>query len=236
MIPVSWRHPNSKQTGKENTMKQLTLASLALAMTLELTGTVLAVPASSTNKGMPGRGERYGRDYAGWKSCYADKNFGCYLYCHPKSGVYYYWCGRDSCYYPVDYCPYDTYCYGGGCLVPSCPVYEPTRPPVCPHPVTKGPINTIHPIIGHPAPTPEPIIGRLPPGPIIGGHGPVITGHGPIIEPIPVTTVNQGPPTNTTIFSKPVAGTTAVASAAAAGKGNGTATANGHNSGDHRRK
>ena len=44
------------------------------------------------------------------KSCWSS-SYGCKTYWCPSTCAWYYWCVPDSCYYPVTYCPYQTYCW-----------------------------------------------------------------------------------------------------------------------------
>src|SRR3954447_23409858 len=99
-------------------LKALTLAALVLAP-------MTAAAAEPARRGEP-RGEHrdyhrehgkkfehgyyyHGREHRHWTSCYFDDRFGCYLYHCPATEAYYYWCERDTCYYPTTHCPYNTY-------------------------------------------------------------------------------------------------------------------------------
>jgi hypothetical protein len=50
-----------------------------------------------------------GRGGHRWSAKVWDHRYGCGLYHDGDTGCWYYWCPPDDCYYPVDYCPYDTY-------------------------------------------------------------------------------------------------------------------------------
>lgn len=50
-----------------------------------------------------------GREHNHWSERCWNANYGCQTYWCPSVGSWYYWCQPDECYYPVSYCPYDTY-------------------------------------------------------------------------------------------------------------------------------
>jgi hypothetical protein len=52
-----------------------------------------------------------GSDHCQWSCECRDERYGCVLYYDNGCSCYYYYCQPDDCYYPVDYCPYDTYCW-----------------------------------------------------------------------------------------------------------------------------
>jgi hypothetical protein len=52
-----------------------------------------------------------GRDNHFWSRHYWNSRYGCYTYWCPSSSCWYYWCQPDDCYYPVEYCPYQKYCW-----------------------------------------------------------------------------------------------------------------------------
>jgi hypothetical protein len=59
-----------------------------------------------------------GRNHSHWSYQRWDARYGCYCYYDPCCTSWYYWCEPASCYYPVSYCPYQTYCW-------NTPVVEP---------------------------------------------------------------------------------------------------------------
>ena len=52
-----------------------------------------------------------GRNHNHWSYCRYDARYGCNCYYDPCCSSWYYWCEPASCYYPVTYCPYRTYCW-----------------------------------------------------------------------------------------------------------------------------
>jgi hypothetical protein len=52
-----------------------------------------------------------GRDHNHWSSSRWDSRYGCECYYDPSCSSWYYWCEPACCYYPVSYCPYQTYCW-----------------------------------------------------------------------------------------------------------------------------
>src|SRR5947209_6873501 len=52
-----------------------------------------------------------GKYHQHWSYSYFDKRYGSYLYYDPCCYSYYYYCAPKACYYPVSYCPYQTYCW-----------------------------------------------------------------------------------------------------------------------------
>ena len=52
-----------------------------------------------------------GRSHAHWSCSRFDTRYGCTCYFDPCCECWYYWCQPASCYYPVTYCPYRTYCW-----------------------------------------------------------------------------------------------------------------------------
>lgn len=50
-----------------------------------------------------------GGNHYHWRYRQWDARYGCYCYYDPSCTTWYYWCQPDSCYYPVNYCPYRTY-------------------------------------------------------------------------------------------------------------------------------
>jgi len=51
----------------------------------------------------------HGRNDNHWAFHRWDARYGCDLYWDPGLACWYYWCQPDDCYYPVSYCPYNTY-------------------------------------------------------------------------------------------------------------------------------
>jgi hypothetical protein len=89
--------------------------------------------AYTVNRTQPGRYANYhqtygtrfaygyfyrGRNHAHWSYQRWDARYGCNCYYDPCCTCWYYWCEPASCYYPVSYCPYQTYCW-------NTPVVEP---------------------------------------------------------------------------------------------------------------
>jgi hypothetical protein len=109
-------------------MRRFILNTLALGVMVQAVGGVQAGPANGgrreSNEARKEDGRR-DRGYKGWSSRYFDERFGCFLYRDEGKGGYYYWCQRDNCYYPTEYCPYNTYNFGSGCVFSDCPVREP---------------------------------------------------------------------------------------------------------------
>jgi hypothetical protein len=105
---------------------------------------------------------QYGTFYKGkhhdhWGQIRFDPRYGCDCYWDPCTLVWYYWCERDFCYYPVSYCPYRCYV----CIevvvetaIPSVPL---TNAPnlVIPPSTPASPVNDIPPIPVPVAPRPE---------------------------------------------------------------------------------
>jgi hypothetical protein len=54
-----------------------------------------------------------GRNHYHWESQRFDARYGCTCFYDSSCSSWYYWCQPDDCYYPVTYCPYQTYCWGG---------------------------------------------------------------------------------------------------------------------------
>jgi hypothetical protein len=52
-----------------------------------------------------------GKQHTHWTSHRWDSRYGCECYFDPCCNCWYYWCQPASCYYPVTYCPYQTYCW-----------------------------------------------------------------------------------------------------------------------------
>jgi hypothetical protein len=52
-----------------------------------------------------------GRSHNHWSYSRYDSRYGCTCYYDPCCSCWYYWCEPVSCYYPVTYCPYQTYCW-----------------------------------------------------------------------------------------------------------------------------
>jgi hypothetical protein len=52
-----------------------------------------------------------GRNHNHWSYTRFDSRYGCTCYYDPGCSCWYYWCEPVSCYYPVTYCPYQTYCW-----------------------------------------------------------------------------------------------------------------------------
>ena len=63
-----------------------------------------------------------GKNHDHWGLTRFDPRYGCTCYWDPCLSVWYYWCQRDICYYPVSYCPYRCY---------TCPPVVEVVRPVC---------------------------------------------------------------------------------------------------------
>jgi hypothetical protein len=50
-----------------------------------------------------------GKNHQHWGLIRFDPRYGCDCYWDPCLLVWYYWCDRDDCFYPVSYCPYRCY-------------------------------------------------------------------------------------------------------------------------------
>jgi hypothetical protein len=79
-----------------------------------------------------------GRNHSHWRCWRWDARYGCICYWDPSVCVWYYWCQPDSCYYPVSYCPYRTYCW-------TTPGVVQTQPPIA-VPPSPGPTDDVPPI------------------------------------------------------------------------------------------
>jgi hypothetical protein len=53
----------------------------------------------------------HGTHHHHWSYTYWDSRYGCYMYWDPYYTCYYYYCVPAASYYPVSYCPYNTYCW-----------------------------------------------------------------------------------------------------------------------------
>jgi hypothetical protein len=60
-----------------------------------------------------------GRNHAHWSYQRWDSRYGCNCYYDPCCTCWYYWCEPVSCYYPVSYCPYRTYCWSTEVVEPE---------------------------------------------------------------------------------------------------------------------
>jgi hypothetical protein len=60
-----------------------------------------------------------GRNHAHWSYQRWDARYGCTCYYDPCCTCWYYWCEPASCYYPVSYCPYRTYCWSTEVVEPE---------------------------------------------------------------------------------------------------------------------
>src|SRR5260370_29431180 len=89
----------------------------------------------------------YGHNH--WSYSRYDARYGCTCYYDPFCSAWYYWCEPASCYYPVTYCPYRTYCWTGGChggvRVPVGPVGPAVQIPGGP-PAGQGPGAPLGPV------------------------------------------------------------------------------------------
>src|SRR6202043_326977 len=66
----------------------------------------------SSSSHMPHGMKSYqGKYHKHWSHYGYSKSYGCYLYYDPCCCSYYYYCQPACCYYPVSYCPYQTYCW-----------------------------------------------------------------------------------------------------------------------------
>jgi hypothetical protein len=63
-----------------------------------------------------------GRDHNHWSYRCWSPQYGCYCYWDPCCREYYYWCQPRSCFYPVSYCPCQTYSWPTTYVVESTPV------------------------------------------------------------------------------------------------------------------
>ena len=99
-----------------------------------------------------------GKHHTHWGSIRFDNRYGCDCYWDPCVLVWYYWCERDICYYPVSFCPYRCYSCEAVIVERSCEVCRPVtcqtcttvRPDGIPASTEAQPLNDIPPI-------PEPV-------------------------------------------------------------------------------
>ena len=52
-----------------------------------------------------------GKNHFHWTSQRWDARYGCVCFYDPYILAWFYWCEPDLCYYPVAYCPYQTFCW-----------------------------------------------------------------------------------------------------------------------------
>ena len=121
-----------------------------------------------------------GRSHSHWTYTRFDSRYGCTCYYDPCCSCWYYWCEPATCYYPVAYCPYQTYAW-------SAPVAETVgyAAPVAvqsPTPVAVQPPTAYQPVT--PSPLPSPRGGDAPPREY--GVGPLTTALNP--NPLPPAT------------------------------------------------
>jgi hypothetical protein len=64
-----------------------------------------------------------GKNHQHWGETRFDHRYGCNIYWDSCLSIWFYWCERDICYYPVSYCPYRTYV----CPVEVVEVVRPVR-------------------------------------------------------------------------------------------------------------
>jgi hypothetical protein len=54
-----------------------------------------------------------GKVHSHWSRRCWHRSLGCIVFRDPGLNLWYYWCPTDNCYYPVSYCPYNTYRFDG---------------------------------------------------------------------------------------------------------------------------
>ena len=81
-----------------------------------------------------------GKHHEHWGEIRFDPRYGCNCYWDSCLSIWYYWCERDVCYYPVSYCPYRCY---------VCPVVvlEVVRPVVVVRPIVVQPVCECQPVV-----------------------------------------------------------------------------------------
>ena len=148
-------------------MKPIFLTLAATVLTLAGTSTIQANPKASGHgqvKSSSGHsnfkdyhlshGTRFehgylykGKNHEHWGETRYDSHYGCNIYRDRCLNAWYYWCERDTCYYPVSYCPYRTY---------VCPpirpvvVVQPVRPVIVAEPVRPVYTPPVRPIVAEP--------------------------------------------------------------------------------------
>ena len=76
-----------------------------------------------------------GKHHEHWGQTRWDARYGCNCYFDSCLSVWYYWCERDICYYPVSYCPYRCYTCTEVVVAPQPVVVVPQPVVVVPQPV-----------------------------------------------------------------------------------------------------
>jgi len=73
-----------------------------------------------------------GRNHNHWAYWYWDRGYGCNLFWDPYVCSFYYWCAPQGGYYPLSYCPYNTYSWedSGDVVPPVVPNAGALPPPV----------------------------------------------------------------------------------------------------------
>jgi len=61
----------------------------------------------------------HGFNHCHWSYCCFDRYLGCYTYWCPCTCSYYYYCQPYECFYPVTYCPCQTYVFVNVTVVPG---------------------------------------------------------------------------------------------------------------------
>ena len=84
-----------------------------------------------------------GKQHTHWTSRSYSKQYGCWTYYCPSTCCSYYWCEPACCYYPVSYCPYQTYCWPVSYICVQVPVVIVT--PV----ITYQPVVTYKPVVSY---------------------------------------------------------------------------------------
>jgi hypothetical protein len=103
-----------------------------------------------------------GKHHNHWTVIRFDARYGCNVYWDPCLSLWYYWCERDLCYYPVSYCPYRRYNNAEVVVVgqavetvrPACDTCTTVRPDGLPTETQAPPVGDDIP------PIPEPIAPR----------------------------------------------------------------------------
>jgi hypothetical protein len=95
-----------------------------------------------------------GKNHHHWGLIRFDVRYGCNCYWDPCLLIWFYWCERDVCYYPVSYCPYR--CYACTEVVVETPCLPCTSgQPVLPASTDAPPVSDIPPIPAPVAPRSE---------------------------------------------------------------------------------
>jgi hypothetical protein len=151
---VTQTQAGPKSGGKPSPAKPTTVAKTTTTKTI--------TPAAKTKIPAPGvkfdKGIFYkGKNQNHWGLIRWDLRYGCYCYWDPCVLVWYYWCEKDDCYYPVSYCPYRTYSSVG---VPE--TAAPASPPAASETATtiRPDAEPTTPVRNDIPPIPEPVVPR----------------------------------------------------------------------------